>query len=285
LGGIFEVRIYPTEFSVKKILASCRVTTEWKSGTGSATHGVDLRLLNATLSTIDYEDIRRRRRLFSRLYHEAIIIHQPKKGISFTDMLLLLAHHKLIVDNEALVLKDHFIRTGTNKLVTDLVGLDRVRSSLKGVSGRRALAELREAATDHDVPAIVVFEDIPSTPPPVSSRDITSARRSSGTGSWTGTEPETPTPRDGFDVSDLVLGDGPIAGPSSRGGLRRGRMRHSDGSALSADLGLRYTRDFSMYRDSSFSTAAEDYYYDDDLMQDSSWKAMMVEAEQDEQKQ
>jgi len=62
-------------------------------------------------------------------------------------------------------------------------------------------------------------------------------------------------------------------------------MRHSDGSALSADLGLRYTRDFSMYRDSSFSTAAEDYYYDDDLMQDSSWRAMMVEAEQDEQKQ
>jgi hypothetical protein len=103
LGGIFEVRIYPTEFSVKKIVASCRVTTGWNSGTGSATHGVDLRLLNATLSTIDYEDIRRRRRLFSRLYHEAIIIHQPKKGISFTDMLLLLAHHKLIVDNEALV--------------------------------------------------------------------------------------------------------------------------------------------------------------------------------------
>jgi hypothetical protein len=92
-----------------------------------------------------------------------------------------------------------------------------------------------------DVPAIVVFEDTPSTPPPVSSRDITSARRSSGTGSWTGTEPETPTQRDGFDMSDLVLGDGPTAGPSSRGGLRRGRMRHSDGSALSADLGLRYT--------------------------------------------
>jgi hypothetical protein len=43
-------------------------------------------------------------------------------------------------------------------------------------------------------------------------------------------------------MSDLVLGDGPAAGSSSRGGLRRGRARHSDGSALSsADLGLRYT--------------------------------------------
>jgi len=62
-------------------------------------------LLNANLSTIDFDDIRRRRKLFIRLYHEAImtITHQHKKGISFTDTLLLLAHHKLIVDKEALV--------------------------------------------------------------------------------------------------------------------------------------------------------------------------------------
>jgi voltage-dependent calcium channel len=105
LGGIFEVRIYPTEYSVQNILASCRDTTDpdckWKSGTKSS-HGVDLRLLNNTLSAIDDEEIRRRRRLFSRLYHEAIIIQQHKGGISFTDMLLLLAHHKLIVDIDAL---------------------------------------------------------------------------------------------------------------------------------------------------------------------------------------
>jgi hypothetical protein len=97
LGGIFEVRIYPAEFSVQNILASCTDT-----GTKS-THGVNLGLLNATLSRIDYEAIRRRRKLFSRMYHEAILTHQRGKGISFTDMLLLLAHHKLIVDKEALV--------------------------------------------------------------------------------------------------------------------------------------------------------------------------------------
>jgi hypothetical protein len=73
----------------------------WKPGTKSS-HDVDLGLLRGAISRIDYEDIRRRRKLFSRLYHEAIIIHQHKKGISFTDMLMLLAHHKLIVDNEAL---------------------------------------------------------------------------------------------------------------------------------------------------------------------------------------
>jgi hypothetical protein len=68
-----------------------------------SSYGVDLRLLDSTLSAVDYEEIRKRRKVFSRLYHEAIIIHQHKGGISFTDMLLLLAHHKLIVDKDALV--------------------------------------------------------------------------------------------------------------------------------------------------------------------------------------
>jgi voltage-dependent calcium channel len=105
LGGIFEVRVYPAEFSVRNIVASCRDSTDldlkWRPGTRTS-HGLDLKLLSAAISRIDYEDIRRRRRLFSRLYHEAIITHQHKKGVSFTDMLLLLAHHKLIVDHEAL---------------------------------------------------------------------------------------------------------------------------------------------------------------------------------------
>lgn len=92
-----------------------------------------------------------------------------------------------------------------------------------------------------------MVEDTPSTPPlpPVSSRDITSARRQS---SWT--EPETPTQRGQFDLSDLApIGAGGGAGPAgsspsssnqSAKGLRRDR-RQSDMSALSADLGLRYT--------------------------------------------
>jgi hypothetical protein len=85
---------------VQNILATC---TDIGDRDYKSTYGVSLRSLNATLSTIDYAAIRRRRKLFSRLYQEAIITHQNGKGISFTDMLLLLAHHKLIVDNEALM--------------------------------------------------------------------------------------------------------------------------------------------------------------------------------------
>ncbi len=100
-----------------------------------------------------------------------------------------------------------------------------------------------------DVPEIVVVEDIPSTPPPpVSSRDITSAvrRLSAGTTMTSRTEPETPTRLDHhFELSDLQVtptidGGGSGAGSSSSRGLRRDR-RLSDMSAVSADLGLRYT--------------------------------------------
>lgn len=64
--------------------------------------GIDIGKLNKVLNEIDYAAIRRRRVIYSRLYHEASISHHGR-GISFTDMLLLLAHHKLIVDREALV--------------------------------------------------------------------------------------------------------------------------------------------------------------------------------------
>lgn len=65
--------------------------------------GLDLDKLNNVLDGIDYATIRKRRAVYNRLYHEATIAHQQGRGISFTDMLLLLAHHKLIKDSDALV--------------------------------------------------------------------------------------------------------------------------------------------------------------------------------------
>ncbi len=64
--------------------------------------GIDLAKLSQTLDGIDYAAVRKRRAVYSRLFHEASVSHQGV-GISFTGMLTLLAHHKLIVDHEALV--------------------------------------------------------------------------------------------------------------------------------------------------------------------------------------
>jgi hypothetical protein len=159
-------------------------------------------------------------------------------------------------------LKDLVVRTGTNGLVTDLVNLDHVRSMLKTISYRRRFLAMRQqaqdATADHgtiisldghvaliqspfplaDVPEIVVVEDMLSTPPPMSSRDITSANRHSAGFSWI--EPETPTWHDHFGTSDVSPLGGSSNGSSPLRGLRRDR-RESDMSALSADFGLRHT--------------------------------------------
>ena len=85
-------------------MASCRATSGSEYvGQCKVVDGIDLHKLGQVLNGIDYSAIRRRRNLYSRLLYEASISHQQGKGISFTDMLLMLAHQKLIVDSEALV--------------------------------------------------------------------------------------------------------------------------------------------------------------------------------------
>jgi voltage-dependent calcium channel len=98
---VFEVKIYPTEYSIPNITRAC--TESSYSDTAWVVDGLDLGKLESLLNGIDYPATRKRRAIYSRLYHEAIISHQPGRGISFNDMLVLLAHHKLIVDGEALV--------------------------------------------------------------------------------------------------------------------------------------------------------------------------------------
>lgn len=65
--------------------------------------GLDLKKVAKALDKMDRVAIRKRKATFSRLYHEAVISHRPGVGISFNDTLLLLAHHKLIIDGDALV--------------------------------------------------------------------------------------------------------------------------------------------------------------------------------------
>jgi hypothetical protein len=106
LSGVFEVRIYPEQYSIPNIVGTAKEADDsgyiWPS---RISNGVDLDKLRAILDSIDYASIKRRRATYSRLYHEA---HQQGHDISFTGMLLLLAHHKIIVDREALVCVYHY---------------------------------------------------------------------------------------------------------------------------------------------------------------------------------
>lgn len=179
---------------------------------------LNMRRLNAVLNNVDYDEVRRRRRMYCRLYYEARVVEEGP-GVSFTHMLLLLAHHKLIDDNKALRqvlsvltktyshlqsrVEEAHRRKITTDHVTELVNLDRVRSLLKMVYHRRNYLHYREQLeadrrVKSGVPAIVV-EDLPNSPP-ADSHDIAGSTlnspRESFESRWiqeyTGSVPGTP---------------------------------------------------------------------------------------------
>ena len=83
----------------------CRVQEEdsqWVTSNTSETGGIDVVKLQRILNGLDNAKVRKRKTLYARMYNEAMISQEPGKGISFTHMLLMLAHHKLIDDREAL---------------------------------------------------------------------------------------------------------------------------------------------------------------------------------------
>ena len=103
LSGVFEVRIHPVEYNISNIVEICKQPPGEEDWTPRVVEGLDLNKLERILDGIDYAEVRKRKAVYIRLYHEAIISHEHGRGISFTNMLTLLAHHKLIVDAEALV--------------------------------------------------------------------------------------------------------------------------------------------------------------------------------------
>lgn len=99
---MFEVRIYPVEYSISNIVEVCK-DLDKETWSPRVVDGLNINKLEQILDGINYAEIRKRKAIYTRLYHEARISQEPGLGISFTHMLTLLAHHKLIVDAEALV--------------------------------------------------------------------------------------------------------------------------------------------------------------------------------------
>ncbi|KAF8337378.1 Ion transport protein-domain-containing protein [Cantharellus anzutake] len=169
LSGVFDVRIYPVEATYSKLLARARQLS--LDGTLNPEFpGLDFSVaqLNRVLNTIDYGKVRKRH------------------------MLILLAHHKIIDDEKALRVDELLRRQAMMEYVTDRLNLDRLRSLLKMV---------HHPHNDPGIPSILVDNVVdgrPSTPPPLSTRDITLASRNSLYLN------ETPT---GRAVSDMSVAD------------------------------------------------------------------------------
>lgn len=66
------------------------------------TPDIDLAKLNQRLAQLPVGEIRRRRQRMNTFYEEVIVSSDPDRGIAFTSLLMILAHHKVINDNKSL---------------------------------------------------------------------------------------------------------------------------------------------------------------------------------------
>jgi hypothetical protein len=107
LSGVFEMRIYSHENSVRAILEDIQAQptsgriSALAGGSGSSS-GVDLKLLNKRLNQIDPEQVRRARQRYNLFFEEVMVSADVDRGISFTTVLMILAHYNVISDNKSL---------------------------------------------------------------------------------------------------------------------------------------------------------------------------------------
>jgi len=115
LSGVFQMRIYDPEDSVNNIMEDVRggdvkTARHMSMATTSNLHeDLDIDKLNHRLAQLDIAKIRERRRLFNIFYEEVLVSADPDKGITFTSVLMILAHYNIINDSKSLKL-DEFLR-------------------------------------------------------------------------------------------------------------------------------------------------------------------------------
>lgn len=63
---------------------------------------IDLVKLNQRLASLPVQEIRRRRQRMNTFYEEVLVSSDPDRGVQFTALLMILAHHKVINDNKSL---------------------------------------------------------------------------------------------------------------------------------------------------------------------------------------
>jgi voltage-dependent calcium channel len=106
LSGVFQMGIYDGDYSVRAILEDCqpksRDFARSSIRSSKVVEGVDLDLLNERLSAIPVSEIRQRRARMNIFYQEILVSADPDRGISFTSLLMILAHYNVINDTKSL---------------------------------------------------------------------------------------------------------------------------------------------------------------------------------------
>ncbi|RMZ87534.1 hypothetical protein DV736_g5243, partial [Chaetothyriales sp. CBS 134916] len=110
LSGIFQMRIYEGDFTVKNLIEDCAsMVGEASASNGRIVDGLDIDKLSERIRHIPVEEIRKRRQRMEVFYQEMLISADPDRGISFTSCLMILAHYNVIEDSRSLRLEE-FLR-------------------------------------------------------------------------------------------------------------------------------------------------------------------------------
>lgn len=140
LSGVFEMRIYDGDFTVSNILEDVLPQKPHRAPAlafdGSSIHEsmhpghtkkrpidtpIDIEALNARLSEIPVDEIRRRRTRMNTFYEEVLVSADLDRGIEFTSLLMILAHYKVINDNKSLRLEEFLRRRARLQRVDEAV--------------------------------------------------------------------------------------------------------------------------------------------------------------------
>ncbi|KAH9459057.1 hypothetical protein Pst134EA_019208 [Puccinia striiformis f. sp. tritici] len=155
LTGAFDVSIYPDDLKMKNLVDSMAVVgSETKNGTWMITsdvnsaHVLNVNELNSRLAQVDWQKVSERKELFNHLYQEALLTEKAGRGISFNRMMLLLAHHKLIEDEQAMQLQELLDRKAKRQKIEELVKFEKIQGILKMVVERRRFRKTLKAFQD-----------------------------------------------------------------------------------------------------------------------------------------
>lgn len=120
------MRIYDGDFTVGRLMEQCGTAPHRVSNLPvpgrEPTYEIDLASLNRVLSDLPVAEIRRRRQRMNTFYEEVLVSSDPDRGIQFTSLLMILAHHKVINDNKSLRYVLHVISYRDHVLKPSQVG-------------------------------------------------------------------------------------------------------------------------------------------------------------------
>ncbi|KAG2223817.1 hypothetical protein INT45_001951 [Circinella minor] len=173
LGGVFRTRIYEPEHSYKNLSSQCALDDRLLDPR-EGVYGirVDLRLLQRKLNEIDPTTIHQRKQDLDMLYWEAALI-EGSKGVSFNQMLLMIARRKLIIPENALLMEELLSNRKREDVVRTLIKIDRVKGMIETIALRKKflqhLENKKQQATNnsnnsHNLPSIVVEQHRLSRP-------------------------------------------------------------------------------------------------------------------------